>query len=148
MREFFARIPKWIRIAGLAVAGIAFSVFAALVFAYFVMRLWNWIMPDLLGAGTLTFWKGFGIVVLARLIFGSLGPSGKAGKARKGGKREWRDGKGHRWSYDGWGEWNEDRCRQEWKQYDIWWKQEGKAAFERFKSEDGEKPSGEDGSGA
>lgn len=129
---------KGLRLAGTVAAGIAAAAGFALLFASFVMRLWNWIMPELLHTGTLTFWKAFGVVLLARLIFGSLGPSRKGGEEKT--KRRRQDGKGRNCCYDGWEDWHEDWDRQDWRQYTRWWKEEGKAAFERFSSENGHIP--------
>jgi hypothetical protein len=37
-----------------------------------VMHLWNWLMPELAGAGRIGFWQAFGLIVLARLLVGGI----------------------------------------------------------------------------
>ena len=49
-----------------------------LLAVYVLMRLWNWLMPDLFGIATINYWQAFGIMVLAKLLFGFGGGSGKS----------------------------------------------------------------------
>ena len=42
------------------------------VFSFFVMSLWNWLMPPLFGRPVITFWQAFGLLVLSRILFGGL----------------------------------------------------------------------------
>lgn len=44
-----------------------------------VMWLWNWLMPELFGLSTLTFWQALGLSALTSLLFKSYntGTSGK-----------------------------------------------------------------------
>lgn len=44
-----------------------------LAVGFVVMWLWNWIMPDLLGANTLDFPRALGLLALCRILFGSFG---------------------------------------------------------------------------
>lgn len=39
------------------------------LFSWCGMLLWNAIMPEIFGLGTITFWQAFGIRVLATLLF-------------------------------------------------------------------------------
>jgi hypothetical protein len=55
-----------------------------------VMHLWNWLLPTLFGWRQITFWQGFGLLVLCRILFGGLGKHGSDGSHRR-----WR--KGERW---------------------------------------------------
>ena len=43
------------------------------IFGYFVMLLWNFLMPDIFGLKEINFWQGAGLVVLSRLLFGTRG---------------------------------------------------------------------------
>lgn len=61
------------RIAGMTLFGIFMAVLFALVFGLIVKWLWNWLMPALFGLGVITFWQAFGIVLLAKLLFGGFG---------------------------------------------------------------------------
>ena len=42
------------------------------IFGTAVMLLWNWLMPSLFGLMTVTFWQALGLLVLCRILFGSL----------------------------------------------------------------------------
>ena len=44
------------------------------VFGFVVMLLWNGIMPGLFGFPALNYWRAIGILLLARILFGGLGP--------------------------------------------------------------------------
>ncbi len=60
--------------------GLMFAMFAALflaVFSYFVMSLWNWLMPPLFGLHAIRFWQAVGILVLSKILFG--GPRFRGG---------------------------------------------------------------------
>lgn len=54
-------------------AGIAMAISFGLIFGYFVMLLWNFLMPDIFGLKEITFWQGSAMVILCRLLFGSCG---------------------------------------------------------------------------
>jgi hypothetical protein len=119
-----------LRIVGLVFAGVMFAVLFALLFGWLVLLLWNWLMPALFGLKAITFWQAFGIVLLAKLLFGGAGP-------HYGGRHGWRHGKRH-WHQHGpfSGKDDEDyRIRgsyRNWGYYDQFWKDEGKAAFEAY----------------
>ena len=38
-----------------------------------VMRLWNWLLPDLFGWREITFWQALGLLALCRILFGGFG---------------------------------------------------------------------------
>ena len=114
-------VARGFRIAGLAVLGVLTAVIFALIFGYFVMLLWNWLMPDIFSLKTITYWQAFGIVLLTRLIFGSIGQHHGHNKRHK--KYE---------KYEN-ADWRE---KEEWKsgrRYYEWWKNEGKASYEAYK---------------
>ncbi len=74
----------WIkRGIGIGIACIA----GAFLLGYVVMSLWNWLMPDLFHLGMITYWQAFGILILAKILFGGF-------KGRHGccgcGSRHWK----------------------------------------------------------
>jgi hypothetical protein len=77
----------------------------------------------------ITYWQAFGIVILAKLIFGGIG-----GRSAHGHKAPGRGG-----PHD------LPRGRDNWRYYREFWEQEGKAAFDRFveRHEGAQKPAGE-----
>ena len=62
---------KPLRVIGAVIGGLFLIAFFALALGAVVMVLWNWLMPSLFGLGAITYWQGFGILVLAQLLFGS-----------------------------------------------------------------------------
>lgn len=46
---------------------------AILFFGYLVMHLWNWLLPGLIGVSPISFLQALGIMVLAKILFGSWG---------------------------------------------------------------------------
>jgi hypothetical protein len=75
----------WIKAAILGPLAIAAGVY---IFGSVVMLLWNGILPDLFGFGTITFWQGIGILVLSKILFGGFG-SGHSGRSNRHRKERW-----------------------------------------------------------
>jgi hypothetical protein len=98
----------------LGVLGI--GVFGFL-FGYFVMLLWNWLMPEIFGLGLITFWQAFGLVVLGRMLIGGL--------PKPPHKHEHKPWERHKC-----GSKREDWKR--WKYYSEYWKEEGEKSFEQY----------------
>lgn len=41
-----------------------------------VMLLWNWLIPSLIGWGSLGYWQAAGLLLLCKLLFGGFGKGG------------------------------------------------------------------------
>lgn len=66
--------------AGIAVACIA----AFFVFGWFVMLLWNAVLPAATGWHVLTYWQAVGLLVLSKILFGGFRGRGAYGpRARR-----------------------------------------------------------------
>ena len=65
--------PNISRIIRMVIFGIITAVFFAFIFGYIVLLLWNWLMPELFDLKTITYWQGFGLVLLAKILFGGFG---------------------------------------------------------------------------
>jgi hypothetical protein len=76
---------KWIFVLG----PIALAAFIA-IGGEVVMHLWNWLLPALFGWRLITFWQALGLLVLCRILFGSMGGHGP-------GRSKWRRPMGERW---------------------------------------------------
>jgi hypothetical protein len=126
---------KGLRIAGLVVMGVIGAALFALVFGWLVMVLWNWLMPAVFHLGEITYWQAFGIMVLAKLLFGGIG----AGRHGGPGHRRWKGGDGPH---------GPGRGRDEWHWYREFWETEGKEAFDRFAQKKSAGSSGPAGGGS
>lgn len=62
------------------------------LFSLLVMYLWNAILPQVLHAGVINFWQAAGLLLLAKILFGSFG-----GWRRKRG--EWRQRMFEKWDH-------------------------------------------------
>jgi hypothetical protein len=61
--------------------GICFAIIIALAifaFGYITMHLWNWLMPDIFGLKTITYWQALGLLILGKILFSGFG--GKGGR--------------------------------------------------------------------
>jgi hypothetical protein len=76
---------KWIlRILGIT----ALVAFAFIAFGYVTMHLWNWLMPYLFNLPKIDFCMAIGLVVLSKIIFGSMRIRG--GSGHWGHKKYWK----------------------------------------------------------
>jgi|WetSurMetagenome_2_1015567.scaffolds.fasta_scaffold01680_2 hypothetical protein len=116
-----------VRIIGLVVAGVAFAVLFALLFGWLVLLLWNWLMPVLFGLKAITFWQAFGLVLLAKLLFGGTGHHPNYHHTWLHGRPRW----WHHHDYHG-GDWRVNGSYRDWRYFDRYWREEGKAAFEAY----------------
>lgn len=82
----------------------------ALVFGYFVMLLWNGVLPHVTAASPISYWQAVGLLLLARILVGGL-----KGHGGFHGHRHWHG-------------------RRSWREYDQWWKDVGKQSFQEFES--------------
>jgi Ca2+/H+ antiporter, TMEM165/GDT1 family len=65
-----SKFRKWMIFAPFVFAG------AVLLFGWVVMLLWNAILVPVLSVGLLSFWQAVGLLVLTRILFGSMGGGG------------------------------------------------------------------------
>jgi len=53
--------------------GIAFVLAFLFAFGLVVRLLWNWLMPELFGLKTITYFQAVGLLLLSRLLLGRVG---------------------------------------------------------------------------
>jgi len=116
------RGSKLMKIIGMTFAGVLLAAAFALVFGLVVKLLWNWLMPAIFGLGTISYWQAFGIVLLAKLLFGGFGHHHSA----NGGDRH------HRFPFQKFAPRGESADRRRQTFYHEYWEQEGREAFEKF----------------
>lgn len=100
--------------------GIGIAVACVLVFGFVVQYLWNWLFPAISPAfGRIDYLQAVALLILARILFGKGGSHGH-----------------HRWGFGkGWlpGHSHEGCCgTEDWKFYDSWWNDEGKASYGKY----------------
>ena len=138
--------PFILKIVGMGIFGLIGAGILAFIFAYFVLLLWNWLMPEIFGLGTISFWQAVGIIVLARLVFGGFKhhdshrcetPYSKFSKFKR-----WKTP--HMKNFDKKDHW---RNIEKWQYYDEYWSEEGEQSFndyvKRKKGENTEESSNE-----
>ena len=129
-REYIHRtrpLMRGLRFIGFIILGAIAAAGFAFIFGYFVMLLWNWLMPSLFGLTTITFWQAAGIALLARLIFGGSG-HGSSHK-RCSGKGDYHKRKFfNHWCEKG----KSERKFKDWKHFDDYWWDEGETAYNEY----------------
>lgn len=117
------------RVAGWIAAGIGIALLFALLFAVVVRLLWNWLMPGLFGLPAIGYLQAFGLVVLAKILFGGFGSH--HGRYRREWAHDWfsRRDRGPVELPEGIGA---DR-----EEFDRYWDGEGRAAFQRYLEREG-----------
>jgi hypothetical protein len=120
---------RGLRVVGWGVVGLALAAVFALIFGFVVKWIWNMLMPDLFGLKEITYWHAFGMVILAKLIFGGFGPH-RDNHWRRDRKsfHDW-PARWRRFADDeGWLKGKFDN----WRYYDQYWRNEGKASFDAY----------------
>jgi hypothetical protein len=67
---------------------LMFAVLCMLA-GFAVMYLWNWLMPALFGLKTITYWQGFGLLALCKILFGGFHRHGNRGE-RSALRHKWK----------------------------------------------------------
>ena len=70
--EHVTNVKRVFAIIGMTIGGVILAMAMALLFGFVVMWLWNWLMPEIFGLTTISFWQAWGIVVLAHILFKSF----------------------------------------------------------------------------
>jgi hypothetical protein len=59
-------------------------------FSWLVMRLWNWLAPDVFGGHRISFWQAVGLFLLSKILFGGFrGGWGHRGQWGRNMKERW-----------------------------------------------------------
>ncbi|MBL7175055.1 MAG: hypothetical protein ISS66_04440 [Desulfobacteraceae bacterium] len=85
-------------------------------------------MPDLFGLKEITYWQAFGMVILAKLLFGAFGTRHHDhGERHPRPFHDWHGRFGRPKDYEPW-----SRRHKDWKYFKQYWQEEGKSAFEAY----------------
>jgi hypothetical protein len=118
------------RVVGIVLGGMMLAVVLGFFFGWVIEHLWNWLMPSVFGLRPITYWQGFGLFVLSKLLFGAFGHH----PGHRGRNRHKRHGRDCGSDGDDWNDemWKVRGSHKNWKYYGQYWKDEGKAAFEAY----------------
>jgi len=109
-------------IVGWVILGILGIGALAILFGFVIMWLWNWLMPEIFGLTTLTYWQAVGLFILSKILLGtSCGGGGNRHKSKEHGKDNC-CGSGHKKGYS------------KWEHYDNYWKEEGDKSYSAYVS--------------
>jgi len=118
MKNFFSnklrgRSPG--EIAGLIIFGILAISGLAILFGFVIMWLWNWIMPEVFGLTTLSYWQAVGLFILLKILLGGCGGSSSSSSNSKSKCKT-----------------NSKSEFSKWKYYDKFWKEEGDVIYKEY----------------
>ena len=111
-------VYKAFKILGYIILGVCI----AFLVGYIVMRLWNWLMPDLFGLPQIDYWKALGILLLSKIIFGFGGGGGDGRSKGKKSKNKNRVNACSKMRKD----------FSQWKHYDEFWQAEGEQSYKNY----------------
>lgn len=111
---------RGLRFFGFIIMGAIVAAGFAFIFGYFVMLLWNWLMPELFGLVAITFWKAVGIILLARFIFGGFKHSQNYPKSEFYKMKFF-----NHWSEKS----KKERKSNDWEYFDDYWGDEGEKSY-------------------
>lgn len=60
---------------------VVFGIAIAALLSFVVMQLWNHLLPQLVGARSISYWQAVGLLILSKILFG--------GFRRRGGPPAW-----------------------------------------------------------
>ena len=116
-------VLKGLKIVGFVILGVLAAAGFAFLFGYFVMLLWNWLMPTIFGLTTITFWQAVGLTLLARLVFGGF-KHGHDHHRRHPSRKDFFNHRKHDYK-------REHKCR-DWRHFDDFWWDEGERAYNDY----------------
>ena len=111
-------------IAGMVVLGIIAFIGLLILMGFVIMWLWNWLMPELFGLPTVTYWQAVGLCALSKILFGGFGGGG-GGSSRKSNSDSCEKEKGKKKRTD----------FSKWEHYDKFWKEKGDQAYMEYLEE-------------
>lgn len=128
----FGAITALPRFMGMMLVRLCFVVVFVLVLSFVVMWLWNWLMPGLLGVAAITYWQAFGLMILARLVLGTLGAGWTKPRWHDWRNRDDRFAHYRRMCGDMGRSMDVNGTMKWWHSYKRFWQDEGKAAFDAY----------------
>lgn len=129
MKNFFThkiRKKSPIEIFGMIIFGIIAITGLAILFGFVIMWLWNWLMPEIFGLTTLTYWQSVGLFILLKLLLGGCG----SGRSSKKSSKDC--------SNKDTGTSKSDFSK--WKHYEQFWEEEGDELYKQYIKKQSDQP--------
>jgi hypothetical protein len=60
---------KAAKIVALFIGGFILFIFLAFILGFFIMILWNWLMPTIFSLPEINYWQACGLFILSKLLF-------------------------------------------------------------------------------
>ena len=120
MQNYFThnmRKKSPIEIVGMIIFGAIAITGLAILFGFVIMWLWNWLMPEIFGLTTLTYWQAVGLFILIKLLLGGCGGRSRSKKSCKDSNQK--DKKN-------------SKDFSKWEHYDHFWKEEGDDLYKKY----------------
>jgi len=120
MKNFFKhkmRNKSPLEIVGIIIFGAIAIAGLAILFGFVIMWLWNWLMPEIFGLTTLTYWQAVGLFILLKLLVGGCGRGG-----RKNSCKDYKQKRKDKYKTD----------FSKWEHYDQYWKEEGDELYNKY----------------
>ena len=89
----------------------------AILFGFVIMWLWNWLMPELFGLTTLTYWQAVGLFILLKLLLGGCGRGGSNKSCKESDCKKKTKSK---------------TDFSKWERYDQFWEEEGDELYNKY----------------
>lgn len=105
-------------IAGLIVLAIIGIVGLGILFGFVIMWLWNALMPEIFGLGTISYWQAVGLFILVKIFVGGSGSHSKHKSKHR--NSSCKSKKNHKNDFS------------KWKHYDKFWQEEGSKAYDEY----------------
>lgn len=121
MKSFFThkmRKRSPIEIVGIVIFGAIVITGLAILFGFVIMWLWNWLMPEIFGLPTLTFWQSAGLFILLKILLGGIGGDHSSDKSSEKSHHKCKS--------------DSKRDFSKWKYYDQFWEEEGDLLYQQY----------------
>ncbi len=119
MTNFFThkfRKKTPLEIVGMIIFGAIAITGLIILFGFVIMWLWNWLMPEIFGLTTLTYWQAVGLFILLKILLGGCGSSSSKSSKKSNKKCDP----------------NSKTDFSKWKYYDEFWKDEGDKFYKEY----------------
>jgi len=92
----------------------------AILFGFIIMWLWNWLMPEIFGLPSLTYWQAIGLFILSKILLGGFGGGGGSKNKKHSNSCHSNDKRGKKSDFS------------KWEHYDKFWQEKGESQYTEY----------------